>query len=192
MREIYDRLSELLEKKSICVLATIVTQSGSSPRGPGTKMLMLKDGSFVGTIGGGRLEKAVLDAGREVFKSLTPFMLLYRMQGEDVDANEMICGGYASIFIEPVLPDNRDTKSIIDEARALNKRGGSAVIATVLDPGYWKQGFGTRMFIKSASEKIGSLDCINRADEIIQLNMREIIARRVPHVMALRGKDDKN
>lgn len=192
MREIYDRLSELLGKNTLCVLATIVTQSGSSPRGPGTKMLMLKDGSFVGTIGGGKLEKKVLDVGKEVFSSLTPVMLLYRMQGEDVDANEMICGGNARIFIEPVLTENRDTKSIIDEARALNKRGGSAVIATVLDPGYWKQGLGTRMFIKSDNEKIGSLDGINRADEIILANMREMISKRAPQVMGFNGKDGSN
>lgn len=189
MREIYDRLSELLEKNTLCVLATIVTQSGSSPRGPGTKMLMLEDGSFVGTIGGGKLEKKVLDVGKEVFSSLSPVMLLYRMQGEDVDANEMICGGNARIFVEPVLPGDRDIKRIIDEARALNKRGGSAIIATVLDPGYWKKVPGTRMFIKSENEKIGSLDGINRADEIIQLNMKEIVSKRVPQVMGLEGND---
>jgi xanthine/CO dehydrogenase XdhC/CoxF family maturation factor len=70
MREIIYKLSELVEKKAMAVLATIITQAGSSPRGPGTKMLMMEDGSFVGTIGGGRLEKEVMDVGKEVFSPL--------------------------------------------------------------------------------------------------------------------------
>ncbi|NLD35656.1 MAG: XdhC family protein [Desulfatiglans sp.] len=189
MRDIYNKLSELIEKNTLCVLATIVTQSGSSPRGPGTKMLMLKDGSFVGTIGGGKLEKAVLDAGEGVFASLTPVMLLYRMQGEDVDANEMICGGNARIFVEPVFPGSPDYQNIIREIHELNKRGGSALTATVLDPGMWKKGLAPRMFMKADGKKAGSLNSIDGAEEIIQLNMKEMIAKRVPQVMGFKGND---
>ncbi|NLA73922.1 MAG: XdhC family protein [Deltaproteobacteria bacterium] len=189
MRKIYNSLSEALGKNTPCVLATIVKQSGSSPRGPGTKMLMLENGFFVGTIGGGKLEKKVLDVGKEVFLSLTPVMLDYSMQGEEVDANEMTCGGNAKIFIEPVLPASQDIKDIIDEVRALNKRGGSALIATVLDPGLWKEGHSARMFLRSDNKKIGHLDGISNADEVILANMGEIVSKRVPRMMGIRGDD---
>jgi xanthine dehydrogenase accessory factor len=189
MRDIYNKLSELIEKNIICVLATIISQAGSSPRGPGTKMLMMEDNSFVGTIGGGKLEKRVLDAGQEVFASLTPVMLLYSMQGEDVDANEMICGGNAEIFIEPVFPDHPDNRNIIKEIEELNKRGGSALVATALDPDMWTRGISPRMFMKADGKKIGSLHGIEGAEEIIRLNMREIIVKRVPQVMGFKGND---
>jgi xanthine dehydrogenase accessory factor len=192
MREIYNKLSELIEKNIICVLATIISQAGSSPRGPGTKMLMMEDGSFVGTIGGGKLEKKVLDVGKEVFVSLAPVMLLYSMQGEDVDANEMICGGNAEIFIEPVFPESPDHRNIIREIGELNKRGGSALIATVLDPGMWKRGLAPRMFLKADGKETGSLYGIEGADEIIQQNMKNMIVKRVPQVMGFKDKEGNN
>lgn len=192
MREIYNKLSELIEKNIICVLATIISQAGSSPRGPGTKMLMMEDGSFVGTIGGGKLEKKVLDVGKEVFRTLAPVMILYTMQGADVDANEMICGGNAEIFVEPVFPDHPDNRNIIKEIGELNKRGGSALIATALDPGLWKGGLSPRMFIKADGKKTGSLHGIDGADEIILLKMKEMIAKRVPQVMGFKAKDGNN
>jgi xanthine dehydrogenase accessory factor len=191
MRDIYNKLSELIEKNSICVLATIVTQAGSSPRGPGTKMLMLDDGSFVGTIGGGKLEKQVLDVGKEVFSTLTPVMLRYSMQGEDVDANEMICGGNAEIFIEPVFPESPDHHNIIKEIGELNKRGGSAILATILDPGMWKRGIAPRMLMKPEGTKAGALYGIEGAEEIIRLNMRAMIIKRVPQVIAINNNGNK-
>ena len=36
------------------VMATIVDKKGSAPRGVGAKALFLRDGSFIGTIGGGK------------------------------------------------------------------------------------------------------------------------------------------
>ncbi len=185
MREIYNRLSELLEKNSMCVLATIVSQAGSSPRGPGTKMLIMEDGAFVGTIGGGKLEKRVLDAGKEVFSSLTPALILHKMQGADVDANEMICGGNAQIFLEPVLPDSPDLLNIIWEIDGLNKRGGSGILATVLDSDRWKPGLSTRMFLKAGGEKTGSLYGINGAEQILYADINEMISKRVPQVLNL-------
>ena len=106
MREIYQKILELFKENKSCVLATIITQTGSSPRGPGTKMLMMEDGSFIGTIGGGLLENRVLEEGKKVFE-ITVFHLLYRheMHGADLDANEMICGGRADIFLEPIHQD---------------------------------------------------------------------------------------
>ncbi len=189
MREIYNKLSELVEKKAMAVLATIITQAGSSPRGPGTKMLMMEDGSFVGTIGGGRLEKEVMDVGKEVFSTLAPVMLCYSMQGEDVDANEMICGGNAEIFIEPVFPESPDHQNIIKEIGELNKRGGSAILATILDPGMWKRGIAPRMLMRPEGKKIGSLSGMDGADAIIQTKMREMIIKRAPQVIALMDSD---
>ena len=42
------------------VLATIVSRKGSAPRSVGTKMLIVEDGSIIGTIGGGCVESEVM------------------------------------------------------------------------------------------------------------------------------------
>ena len=67
----WDWLSKLAELRNLntpCVLLTITSCNGSTPREPGTKMIVLEDGRFFGTIGGGHLESlAIADA----LKSLT-------------------------------------------------------------------------------------------------------------------------
>jgi len=49
MKDIYEKVIELAEKGQFSVLATIITQTGSTPRGIGTKFVIMEDGSFEGT-----------------------------------------------------------------------------------------------------------------------------------------------
>ena len=49
MRNIYTKLVEMYKNGRSAVLATIIKQAGPSPRGIGTKCLILDDGSFTGT-----------------------------------------------------------------------------------------------------------------------------------------------
>ncbi|GAH27008.1 unnamed protein product, partial [marine sediment metagenome] len=53
----------------LAVLATIIKQAGPTPRGIGTKFLILDDGSFTGTIGGGVLEAQTIQEARKVFET---------------------------------------------------------------------------------------------------------------------------
>jgi len=54
MLEIYQELVSVVSKGERAVLATIISSQGSAPRKAGAKMLIKEDGTFVGTIGGGR------------------------------------------------------------------------------------------------------------------------------------------
>ena len=72
MRDIYIKLTEMHKKGRLSVLATIIKQAGPSPRGIGTKCLILEDGSIVGTIGGGLLEARVLEEAKEIFSTRLP------------------------------------------------------------------------------------------------------------------------
>ncbi|MBN2466558.1 MAG: XdhC family protein, partial [Deltaproteobacteria bacterium] len=49
-------MGELLERGEDIVLATVLNHRGSTPRKPGTKMVVCSNGSIIGTIGGGVLE----------------------------------------------------------------------------------------------------------------------------------------
>lgn len=192
MKEIYNKISELFKENKLCVLATIITQSGSSPRGPGTKMLILEDGSIVGTIGGGMLESRVLEEGKKVFSSLAPSLIRHKMEGEDVDANEMICGGNADIFLEPIYPDNRNNLKIFEEINEISRRGGSGLLVTVLDTERWKPDRVPKMFIKSGDEKTGSLPGIDGVDESIRSNLKDLIAKRLPQVAVYKDSKGNN
>ena len=66
-------------------------------------MIVFKDKSSAGTIGGGSLEFKVMDDAIETIKRGVPKKFTYKLE-EDLG---MHCGGYAEVYIEPILPDNQ-------------------------------------------------------------------------------------
>ncbi len=80
-------------------LVTVVEAKGSTPRKPGARMLVLDDGSLVGTIGGGRVEQAVTEAARRVVESGVPELVRHQLTAELA----MCCGGQMTFFVEPVM-----------------------------------------------------------------------------------------
>jgi len=69
-----------------------------TPRKSGAKMIVLKDGSLFGSIGGGRNE---LDAKKECLKSIKtgqPKLVTYNYFGQK---GQSVCGGQIKVFIEP-------------------------------------------------------------------------------------------
>jgi xanthine dehydrogenase accessory factor len=95
---IFQRLAELATAGEAFVLVTIIATEGSSPRHTGTRMIIRRDGSVEGTIGGGRLEEEVRARAKEVFASGEPVRHSYRL-GADL---AMCCGGGVEVLIEPV------------------------------------------------------------------------------------------
>ena len=58
------KLQELRGKGQRVMLVTVIKSEGSTPREIGAKMLVLSDGSFYGTVGGGGVERIALDEAR--------------------------------------------------------------------------------------------------------------------------------
>jgi len=83
-------------------LATIVEKKGSSPRSVGAQMLVLQDGSLIGSIGGGGGEKEAYDIALQVIKEGNPRLIDYNMTNNDAEKAGMVCGGQIRIFIEPI------------------------------------------------------------------------------------------
>ena len=54
------------EGRDRLVMATIIARQGSSPRGVGSKMLIARDGSITGTIGGGLVEGSAIARGKQM------------------------------------------------------------------------------------------------------------------------------
>ncbi len=100
--KIYQKISQLIDTRQQGVLATMVSSTPGTPRKIGTKMLVMADGTIVGTIGGGKFEKDIIDKALEVINSGEPVMI-----NEDLSTSPggmgAVCGGQVSIFLEPVL-----------------------------------------------------------------------------------------
>ncbi|HEY5147302.1 MAG TPA: XdhC family protein, partial [Polyangiaceae bacterium] len=65
MRDVVEALLEVLAGRERGALATVVKTSGSTPQKAGARLLLMPDGRRVGTVGGGAIERIVLDALRE-------------------------------------------------------------------------------------------------------------------------------
>jgi xanthine dehydrogenase accessory factor len=83
----------------VCV-ATVVRREGSAPREVGAKMVVSSTGKTAGTVGGGIVEKSVVDKAPGVMKTGKPLMLDFDLSGAARDLDS-ICGGNMSIFLEP-------------------------------------------------------------------------------------------
>src|SRR6185369_17478392 len=63
-RKVMHRAAELLDAGVSFALCTVVSARGSVPGKAGAKMIVLRDGSQFGTVGGAGLEERVKDLGR--------------------------------------------------------------------------------------------------------------------------------
>jgi xanthine dehydrogenase accessory factor len=103
--ELYARIAELSEQGVPFVLATITEVTGSSPRGVGAKMLVLVDGSIAETIGGGVLERRVIDDALSCLASGVSRSERYELREQGERALGSLCGGQATVFLDVHTPD---------------------------------------------------------------------------------------
>ncbi len=97
--EIYRELIGAIEKGQPVVLATVARTRGSTPRKTGAKMVVRKDGSFFGTIGGGCGEAEVWQEAMEVLKDGKARIVTVDLT-QPTDGEDKICGGVMDVFVE--------------------------------------------------------------------------------------------
>ncbi len=92
-----EEAQRLLRERKPFVLATIVEKKGHSPREPGTRAIVLEDGTLLGTIGGGETEQAVARDAMEVFQTRRSLLKTYTFAHGG-------CGGVITVFLELFEP----------------------------------------------------------------------------------------
>jgi xanthine dehydrogenase accessory factor len=97
-------LAEAMQDKQPAVLATVIEVKGASPAKVGAQMVLLADGATAGTVGGGKLEAAILLDARATLTDGHPRLAHYRLAEEGPDAIGTLCGGEVSIFLQPYHP----------------------------------------------------------------------------------------
>jgi xanthine dehydrogenase accessory factor len=98
--DIYAELARLSAAGEEAALATVISAVGSTPREEGAKMLVRADGSIMGTIGGGAVEKAVIKEALDVMRKGKARKMEYHLNPKGELG--MICGGDTEVFIEPI------------------------------------------------------------------------------------------
>jgi len=86
-------------------LATVVSTWGSSPRQPGAVMAITDQSEISGSVSGGCVEGAVIDAGLEVIRTGIPRKLHFGVANEEAWQVGLSCGGEIEIYLEPFGPE---------------------------------------------------------------------------------------
>jgi len=106
MEDIFEKTVELKRTGKPFALAIVIKTQGSAPRRAGAKMIVQKDGMTFGTMGGGDLEKRIIEEALEVIKEGNPKLTSFILDPEKGKL-DMMCGGEVEVYIEPILPDDK-------------------------------------------------------------------------------------
>lgn len=121
----WQTLYDILEQGQAAVLATIVFQQGSAPRGAGSQLVVSADGRMAGTVGGGLVEARTLEACRALLRDgiSVASVLDFSLDGSLAARSDMICGGHVRVLLEPCLPD-APTLAVVGAVRDSQRQEG--------------------------------------------------------------------
>nr|WP_321467032.1 XdhC family protein [uncultured Desulfobulbus sp.] len=110
MKKLIQQICTTLGDAQDLVLVTISSQSGSTPRLAGAKMIILRDGRIGGTIGGGQVEALAIEEAALCFDGKKSLRKTFDLTNSMAANTDMICGGKMEIFLEYIAPSdtNRD------------------------------------------------------------------------------------
>lgn len=97
---LYEEMARLEREGEPFALATIVTVGGSSPRHLGARILVRPDGSTMDTIGGGGLEKRVIEDALKALSANRSSLEEYKLLPAEQGGIGAECGGDTRVFIE--------------------------------------------------------------------------------------------
>ena len=104
MNEMLHEMLRLSRSGEDAAVATIVRTKGSTPREVGARMLIRRDGTAHGTIGGGCGEAEVWGEAMEVLETRRPKLVEVDLLHDEDAEGGRACGGLMYVFIEPLRP----------------------------------------------------------------------------------------
>jgi len=107
MVEVFEKIAELLREGKTVAIASVISSEGSTPRDSGARMIVTRDGGTYFSVGGGRLEAAVVADAREAIQKHESVVKEYDLSGANGAELGMVCGGRTTVAIEVVSPPDR-------------------------------------------------------------------------------------
>ena len=126
MRDILSDVEHWRAQGKRIALATVVQTWGSAPRRAGSKMGLTSDGQFSGSVSGGCVENAVIEAGLEALKTDRAQLLHFGVADETAWDVGLACGGSIDIFVNPL------NENFFEKLRSIIEEEQQAVVATVI------------------------------------------------------------
>lgn len=103
MKELFTKIEEWTKQNKVFALATVIQTWGSSPRPPGSTMIVSGERELAGSVSGGCVEGAVIQSALPLMQAGIAKRLAYGVADEDAWAVGLSCGGKMQVFLERFL-----------------------------------------------------------------------------------------
>ena len=101
MRDVLPEIEQWRARGERVAVATVISMQGSAPRLPGARLAVSESGELTGSVSGGCVEPAVIEAAIEVIKRGQPQMLEFGIsEEENFEKIGLACGGTIRVFVE--------------------------------------------------------------------------------------------
>jgi xanthine dehydrogenase accessory factor len=158
------------------VIATVVRTSGSTPQKAGAKLLVRKDGSGVGTLGGGCVEGDIWFAARQLLKrGGSAEMRDYELNEELAAQDGLVCGGTMYFLIDPVRGKNSYGEFANEVVEAYEGGAPVALVNIMVAPEGSSLSVGNKLLVRENGSTQGSLGD-EKLDSSSALRARELMA----------------
>ncbi|WP_409967283.1 xanthine dehydrogenase accessory protein XdhC [Bengtsoniella intestinalis] len=129
---IWQQLHSILSAGEPAMLVSVVSATGSTPRGAGACMVLTQDGKSIGTIGGGNVEYDAQRRGRALLQTGGNDLQSFRfIQGEAASLG-MVCGGDLTVHFHTLTPVDLPNLQGLEQTDATSflcrQLDGSAVV----------------------------------------------------------------
>ena len=149
MREVLSDIDRWRAEGRAVALATVLQTWGSAPRGVGAKMALTATGEITGSVSGGCVEGAVVEAGLQTLASGRPQLLNFGVADETAWSVGLACGGRIDVFVQPLDPAMYEAVRI-----ALVEDRAAAIATIVRGPADW---LGREMVLRDDGSAVGRL-----------------------------------
>lgn len=145
--EIFEEVVSLLQRGESFALATVVRTRGSCPQQAGARMLVRKDGTTLGTLGGGCVEGDIWHLATEMLREKSgPRLQRYTLTEKMAARDGLVCGGTMYFFIQPLFEPG-EFLSVAERILSACRGGDALAVATVIGSGDSGITVGTRQVV---------------------------------------------
>ncbi len=157
MQDVLPDIDQWRARDEAIALATVIQTWGSGPRGVGAKMALTRTGQIAGSVSGGCVEGAVVEAGTQVLKTGRSQLLHFGVADETAWSVGLACGGRLEVFVQPL---DEDLYAAIHQAIETGQL--AATVTVIRGPA---ELLGREMLVHEDGTRHGALD--DRLDESV-------------------------